>query len=144
MLQAVMTKPGKIEFNEVPVPEVGSNDVLIRMMSIGVCGSDIHVWHGKHPYTCYPVVQGHEVSGEVIKVGSAVSGFAPGDRVTIQPQVVCGRCYPCHHGDYHICDELKVMGFQTTGTEPAAARRGERDTARSQRHGWRRRHTNFR
>jgi L-iditol 2-dehydrogenase len=115
MKQSVMTSPGRIEFRDVPVPQPGAGDVLIRMKRIGVCGSDIHVYHGKHPLTPYPVVQGHEVSGVVEKLGAAVRGFAPGDKVTFQPQVTCGTCYPCRHGAYHICDSLKVMGFQTTG-----------------------------
>lgn len=115
MRQAVMTAPGVIEFRDVPIPEVGAGEVLIRVKSIGVCGSDIHVYHGKHPYTSYPVVQGHEVSGEVVKTGSAVTDLKIGDKVTLQPQLVCGKCYSCTHGNYHICDELKVMGFQTTG-----------------------------
>ena len=85
------------------------------MKRIGVCGSDIHVYHGKHALTPYPVVQGHEVSGIVEKVGGSVRALAPGDLVTIQPQVTCGTCYACTHGAYHICDNLKVMGFQTTG-----------------------------
>ncbi len=116
MRQAVMTTPGSISFRDVPVPRIEADEVLVRPVRIGVCGSDIHVYHGKHPYTTYPVVQGHEVSAVIDKVGSAVSGYAPGDHVTIQPQVVCGECYPCRHGRYHICDRLKVMGFQTTGT----------------------------
>ncbi|MCC8087294.1 MAG: alcohol dehydrogenase catalytic domain-containing protein [Clostridium sp.] len=115
MLQQVMTAPGKIEFREIPVPEIGENEVLIKIMKIGVCGSDIHVYNGDHPFTSYPVTQGHEVSGEVVKTGTAVSGIKPGQKVTIQPQVVCGRCYPCRHGKYNLCEELKVMGFQTTG-----------------------------
>jgi L-iditol 2-dehydrogenase len=115
MKQSVMTSPGRIEFKEIPVPVPAPTEVLIRMKRIGVCGSDIHVYHGKHALTPYPVVQGHEVSGIIEKVGSAVKGFAPGEAVTIQPQVTCGTCYPCKHGDYHICDSLKVMGFQTTG-----------------------------
>ena len=115
MKQSVMTSPGTIEFHEVPVPEPGPGEVLLRMKRIGVCGSDIHVWHGKHALTPYPVVQGHEVSGVVQKVGKGVKGLAAGDAVTFQPQVTCGTCYPCRHGAYHICDNLKVMGFQTTG-----------------------------
>jgi L-iditol 2-dehydrogenase len=115
MKQAVMTSPGVIEFREVPVPEPASGELLLRMKRIGVCGSDIHVYHGKHALTPYPVVQGHEVSGVVEKIGRGVRGFKPGDRVTLQPQVYCGECYPCSHGAYHICDHLLVMGFQTTG-----------------------------
>ena len=115
MKQSVMTSPGRIEFRDIPFPVPAANEVLIRMKRIGVCGSDIHVWHGKHALTPYPVVQGHEVSGIIEKVGSSVRGLAPGQAVTIQPQVTCGTCYPCTHGAYHICDSLKVMGFQTTG-----------------------------
>jgi L-iditol 2-dehydrogenase len=115
MLQAVMNRPGEITFQDVPVPTVGPRQIKVAMKRIGVCGSDIHVFHGRHPYTSYPVVQGHEVSAMVVEVGADVSGFAIGDKVTIQPQVVCGRCYPCTHGMYNACEELKVMGFQTTG-----------------------------
>lgn len=115
MLQQVMTAPGVIEFNEVPIPELKENDVLIKIIKIGICGSDIHVYHGEHPFTSYPVTQGHEVSGEIVDFGAKVSGFKKGQKVTIQPQVVCGKCYPCRHGKYNLCEELKVMGFQTTG-----------------------------
>lgn len=115
MLQQVMTEPGKIVFREIPVPEPGRGEVLVKIVNIGICGSDIHVYHGKHPFTSYPVTQGHEVSGIVEKTGEGVTGLAPGQKVTIQPQVVCGECYPCRHGKYNLCEKLKVMGFQTTG-----------------------------
>ena len=115
MLQQVMTEPGKIEFREIAKPEIEENQVLIKMMRIGVCGSDIHVYHGKHPYTSYPVVQGHEVSGEIVETGTKVDNLSAGDKVTVLPQVVCGECYPCQNGRYNICEELKVRGFQTTG-----------------------------
>lgn len=115
MLQQVMTEPGVIVFNEVPVPEITVDQVLIKIMRIGICGSDIHVYHGEHPFTSYPVTQGHEVSGEIVAVGEAVKDFTVGQKVTIQPQIVCGKCYPCRHGKYNLCEELKVMGFQDTG-----------------------------
>lgn len=115
MQQAVMTQPGAIEFHDVPKPEAKPGEVLIQVKRIGVCGSDIHVYHGLHPYTSYPVVQGHEVGGVVSGVGEGVSEFIPGDHVVFMPQLTCGECYPCRHGMYHICDNLKVMGFQTGG-----------------------------
>ena len=115
MLQQVMTAPGKIEFREIETPVPKAGEVLIRIMKIGVCGSDIHVWHGKHPFTSYPVTQGHEVSGEIAALGAGVENLEVGQKVTIQPQVVCGECYPCRHGKYNLCETLKVMGFQTTG-----------------------------
>lgn len=116
MLQQVMTAPGKIEFHEVPVPDVGEDQVLIKIQNIGICGSDIHVYHGKHPFTSYPVTQGHEVSGEITALGAKAEGLHVGQKVTIEPQVYCGQCHPCRHGKYNLCEELKVMGFQTTGT----------------------------
>jgi L-iditol 2-dehydrogenase len=115
MQQAVMTQPGKIEFRQVEKPAVKADEVLIQVRRIGVCGSDIHVFHGLHPYTSYPVVQGHEIGGVVAEVGDSVRGFAADDKVVIMPQVTCGECYPCRHGMYHICDQLKVMGFQIGG-----------------------------
>jgi L-iditol 2-dehydrogenase len=115
MLQAVMTQPGKIEINEVPRPAAKPGEVIVEVKRIGVCGSDIHVFHGLHPYTSYPVVQGHEVSGMIAEVGEGVTGLAVGDKAVFMPQVTCGTCYPCRHGMYHICDQLKVMGFQTSG-----------------------------
>jgi len=115
MRQGVMVEPGKIEFREVDKPVPAPNQVLIQTKRIGVCGSDIHVFHGLHPYTSYPVVQGHEASGIVSEVGAKVKGLSPGDKVTFMPQVTCGECYPCTHGMYHICETLAVMGFQTGG-----------------------------
>jgi len=115
MLQAIMTNPGKIEFREIERPQPASDEVLIQIKRIGVCGSDIHVYHGLHPYTSYPVVQGHEVGGVVAETGVNVTGFSSGDKVVFMPQVTCGECYSCRHGMYHICDSLKVMGFQTNG-----------------------------
>jgi L-iditol 2-dehydrogenase len=115
MQQAIMITPGKIEFQEISRPIPQPNEVLIKVKRIGVCGSDIHVYHGVHPYTSYPIVQGHEVSGVIAEVGQEIKGFALGDKVVFMPQVTCGECYPCRHGMYHICDSLKVMGFQTNG-----------------------------
>ena len=115
MLQQIMTQPAIIEIKEVPIPKIGENEVLIRIRKIGICGSDIHVYHGLHPFTSYPVTQGHEASGEVVECGLQVTDLKIGQKVTIEPQVVCGKCYLCRSGRYNLCEQLKVMGFQTTG-----------------------------
>lgn len=116
MKQAIMTQPGKIEFPEVPHPGTpGPHEVLLKIRRIGVCGSDIHVFHGEHPATPYPVVQGHEYSGIVEAVGREVSGVAPGMKATARPQLVCGVCGPCRRGQYNVCENLKVQGFQAPG-----------------------------
>lgn len=116
MRQQVMTAPGEIEFRTVSRPIAAPGELLLKIMKIGICGSDIHVYHGKHPFTTYPVTQGHEVSACVEEIGAGVEGFHIGQKVTIEPQVICGECYPCRHGKYNLCENLKVMGFQTTGT----------------------------
>lgn len=116
MIQKLMTQPGKIIFRKVPVAAPEQDEVTIKIHMIGICGSDIHVYHGKHPFTPYPVTQGHEVSGEVAAFGANVTDLQIGQKVTIEPQVFCGKCHPCTHGKYNLCEELKVMGFQTTGT----------------------------
>ena len=115
MRQAVMTQPGIIQFADVPEPSPGPGEVKVRVRRIGICGSDVHVHKGLHPFTSYPVVQGHEWSGEVVAAGEGVMGMRPGGRVTAAPQIVCGRCAPCRRGDYNICDELRVKGFQAPG-----------------------------
>lgn len=115
MLQAVMTEAAKIEFVDVPVPEVGRNQVLIKVKRIGICGSDIQIYHGKHKFMTYPIVQGHEGSGTIAKVGNAVDAFSVGDNVTVQPQNYCGQCYPCRHGQYNVCENLSVLGVHETG-----------------------------
>ncbi len=121
MKQQVMTRPAKnggeaeIIFRDVEIPKPGAGEVLIKIKRIGICGSDIHVYYGEHKGTGYPVTQGHEVSGQVVETGEGVVGLEAGHKVTIEPQVVCGKCYPCRHGKYNLCEELKVMGFQTTG-----------------------------
>ncbi len=114
MKQAVMVNPGKIEIREIEAPKAAPGKVLVQIGYIGICGSDIHVYHGKHPYTKYPVVQGHEVSGVVVSSGDNGT-FQEGDKVTIEPQISCGKCGPCREGLYNICNELKVMGFQSEG-----------------------------
>lgn len=116
MKQYLMTEPGKIEILDVPAPEeLKDNEILLEIHRIGICGSDIHVFHGKHPFTSYPVVQGHEYSGKVIKVGNAVTRVKPGMKATARPQLVCGQCNPCKRGQYNVCQQLKVQGFQASG-----------------------------
>jgi L-iditol 2-dehydrogenase/threonine 3-dehydrogenase len=110
-----MTKPGCIEFRDVPTPVPGPGQVRIRIERIGVCGSDIHVFHGKHPFVTYPLIQGHEYAGVVDAVGDGVAGIQLGAKVTATPQEVCGACPPCRRGQYNACEKLKVRGFQAPG-----------------------------
>lgn len=111
-----MTAPGIVEIREVAdLTQVADNEVLLNIKRIGICGSDIHVNHGKHPFVRYPVIQGHEYSGEVVTTGKGVTRVKPGMKATGRPQLVCGICGPCIRGDYNICSNLKVEGFQANG-----------------------------
>ena len=115
MKQVRLVEPENVVLEEVDRPVPKASEVLIQVKRIGVCGSDIHAYYDKHPYISCPIVQGHEFSGEIVELGEAVGGFTVGDRVTAMPQLVCGKCYPCTHGDYHICNTLKVIGCQADG-----------------------------
>lgn len=118
MRQAVLTEPGHIEIRQVPdmtAKDIAEDEVLIHIRRIGICGSEIHSYHGQHPATIYPVVQGHEYSGTVIGVGQKVTKVRIGDNVTARPQEVCGKCGPCRSGRYNICSNLKVEAFQANG-----------------------------
>ncbi len=116
MKQASMEAPGRIRFENVAERQPGPGEVRIRVQQIGICGSDIHVWHGTHPFTPYPVIQGHEFTGIVDAIGPGVEQAPPiGSKVTARPQIVCGHCNPCRNGRYNICDSLKVTGFQADG-----------------------------
>lgn len=117
MRQAIMTQPGEIQFRDVIQPnDLASNEVLLKIQRIGVCGSDIHVFHGEHPATPYPVVQGHEYSATIEAIGRAVTKAKPGQKATARPQLICGECGPCKKGQYNACQYLKVQGFQAPGT----------------------------
>lgn len=119
MRQAILTQPKNIVIkNDVKAPEakdLNANQVLINVKRIGICGSEIHSYHGLHPATKYPVVQGHEYSAVVVAVGSEVTNCKPGDRITARPQLVCGKCGPCRRGQYNVCENLKVEAFQADG-----------------------------
>jgi len=118
MRQAVLTAPHKIEFREVEAPKaenLGAHQVLLNIKRIGICGSEIHSYHGLHPATFYPVVQGHEYSAVVVATGADVTVCKVGDKVTARPQLVCGKCNPCKRGQYNVCEELRVQAFQADG-----------------------------
>ena len=116
MRQAIMISPGIIKYRNIQEPvNIQDHEILLRIKRIGICGSDIHVFHGEHPATPYPVVQGHEYSAIVEAIGQKVTKVKPGMKVTARPQLVCGECGPCKRGQYNACQKLKVQGFQAPG-----------------------------
>jgi L-iditol 2-dehydrogenase len=115
MKQAVVIEPGKIIYQEVPRPSPEPNQVLLRIARIGICGSDVHVFEGKHPLVSFPLVQGHEFSGYVHEIGSLADGFAVGDLVTIEPAIGCGECAKCAGGLVAQCEKMSFVGGALPG-----------------------------
>ncbi len=115
MKKAIFTAPFKIGFQETEIPSISDDEVLLKVISIGICGSDIQMYHGRHKYMTYPVVPGHEVGSVIVKVGANVTGFQVGERVSVEPQITCGHCYPCSIGRFNVCENLKVKGVHADG-----------------------------
>ncbi len=112
---AVVTAPGKVEFQERRLPELGDKDVLVQIRAAAICGSDLHLFKGLHPSAALPVTVGHEASGQVIEIGKAVTMHRVGDRVTIEPIITCGKCEFCTRGLYHLCTNVSFNYRQGQG-----------------------------
>lgn len=114
-MRTLISNPHQIEWVEAPEPVLHPGEVLLKPLAVGVCGSDIHVFEGQHPFVSYPVYPGHEVAARVIQVGSGVDPSWQGALGALEPSITCGRCEQCRSGHYNICENLKVMGFQAPG-----------------------------
>ncbi len=106
---AIATSPGKIEFQDRPLPSPGADEVQIKVKAVSICGSDLHIFKGAHPAAPLPVPVGHEIAGEVEIIGSRVSKLKPGDRVAVEPVLVCEQCYFCQRGDYSLCQNISFQ-----------------------------------
>jgi 2-desacetyl-2-hydroxyethyl bacteriochlorophyllide A dehydrogenase len=91
-----------------PIPKAG--EVLIKVKAAGICASDVMAFRGEHPYRIPPVITGHELSGEIVESGPAVSTVKTGDRVAVEPHIGCGHCYLCRHGHYNVCLNKRLIG----------------------------------
>ncbi|GAF12428.1 starvation sensing protein RspB [Bacillus sp. JCM 19046] len=109
-------EPGKVDIVEIdrPVAEA-EDDVVVKVERVGICGSDVHIYHGSNPFTVYPRVIGHEVAGVVEEIGVAVTNVQVGDRVSLEPITYCGHCYACKKGQPNVCAELEVFGVHRDG-----------------------------
>ncbi len=111
-----VTAPYQLEIQDRPLPVIQSPDeVLIKVKAAGICGSDVHIYHGTSPVATYPRVIGHEIAGEIAEVGSAVNLFQKGDRVVMDPVISCGACYQCKIGRSNVCGRLKVRSVHVDG-----------------------------
>ncbi|MEZ6061055.1 MAG: galactitol-1-phosphate 5-dehydrogenase [Planctomycetaceae bacterium] len=110
MKALLLTEYKHLELTDLPTPEIGPEDVLVRVQACGICGSDIHGWDGSSGRRIPPLVMGHEAAGIVAAVGSSVTQFTEGDRVTFDSMVSCGRCDFCLDGRPNLCDNRMVLG----------------------------------
>ena len=115
MKQAFMPRAEVIEYREVPKPAPKGHDVLVKVSKIGICGSDLHVFEGKHPLVSFPLVQGHEFSGYVVETGEDAAKAAIGDLIVVQPAIGCGHCERCAEGVFAQCDDLQFIGGALPG-----------------------------
>lgn len=110
MKSLLLTAYNHLEITDMPVPAVGAGDVLVRVEACGICGSDVHGLDGSTGRRIPPIVMGHEAAGTVEAVGSGVTRFAKGDRVTFDSTVYCGACPYCKAGQINLCDNREVIG----------------------------------
>jgi len=105
---AVVTRPEVVEFRSVKIPSMKDDQVLIKVKASAICGSDLHIYRGRHPSAPLPCTFGHELCGEVVEVGEKVHMVKVGDRVCVEPLITCGHCYYCLRGQYNYCVNLKL------------------------------------
>lgn len=116
MKAAVLEKYGKINPKNIPDPKLNDDQVLVKVTYASICGSDQHIYKGEfHPRTKLPLVPGHEFAGVVMETGKHVSGFEPGEKVTVDPIIACRECPACKREHYPACTSLKLVGIDLDG-----------------------------
>lgn len=110
----VCCEPGRLEIVERSAPEIGPGHVLVRPRRVGVCGTDYHIFEGKHPFLQYPRVMGHELAVEIAEA-PAGSSLAPGEICVVNPYLSCGRCIACRGGKPNCCVSISVLGVHRDG-----------------------------
>ncbi|MEA1065042.1 Zn-dependent oxidoreductase [Erwinia sp. HR93] len=115
MKSIVIQQPGKLVIEERPLPAPGPGEVRVRVKRAGICGSDVHIFHGHNPFAKYPRTIGHEFFGHIDAVGEGVDISRTGERIVGDPVISCGHCYPCRIGKPNVCRELQVIGVHRDG-----------------------------
>jgi 2-desacetyl-2-hydroxyethyl bacteriochlorophyllide A dehydrogenase len=114
MKAAKILQPRQLQIVDLPDPQPGPHELLLRVMASGICGTDLHIYHGEY-LGDYPVIPGHEFSGIVEAVGSAVTRFKPGDRVAVEPNIACDNCYHCLNNRHNFCSNWSAVGVTRPG-----------------------------
>lgn len=114
MKYIVCEEPGRLALKEKEEPRRGKNEVLLKIKTIGICGTDLHAFGGNQAYFSYPRILGHELAAEVVESENN-SGFNPGDKVVIMPYLSCGKCIACVKGKVNCCVNIRVFGVHVDG-----------------------------
>jgi D-arabinitol dehydrogenase (NADP+) len=114
MKAIVYDAPRKFEYRDIEIPKIKSNEILLRVQACGVCGTDIHVHEGDFGPR-FPLTPGHEFSGEIVELGSEVTGLKKGQRATASTTMACGKCFYCQRGDFLQCENLDGIGVEING-----------------------------
>jgi len=109
-MRRVVVYPDRIAVEVADIPAPGPSEILVRTLVAGVCGSDLHAAHGRHPFVSLPYRPGHEVVGVIETAGAAVEGFGPGQRVIVEPDLPCWTCKMCTSGRENLCENLQFFG----------------------------------
>lgn len=109
-------KPGEVVVDDIPMPEAGKNEALLKIKYCGICGADVASYTGNQPFTTYPRIPGHEFSAEIVEIGENDRGLKAGDIVTANPYFNCGACYSCKRGIVNACTDNQTMGVQRDGS----------------------------
>ncbi|MBE0478178.1 zinc-dependent alcohol dehydrogenase family protein [Candidatus Aerophobetes bacterium] len=115
MKAAVVYGPKDMRVEEVDVPEINSREVLINVKYCGICGTDLHIRNGIYSSEYFPLIAGHEFTGEVVEVGNEVKNLKVGDRVTVDENIGCGVCYFCKHNQKLMCEKINQIGIHSNG-----------------------------
>jgi len=115
MTAAVLVEPGKFEVKQVAIPRIGPNDVLVKVSQIGICGTDIHMFHGRYAADALPLIPGHEFCGTIDAVGSDVTHLSVGTTVVADINIGCGNCYWCRRNEVLNCAEVSQIGIGRDG-----------------------------
>ncbi|HDX5070227.1 TPA: alcohol dehydrogenase catalytic domain-containing protein, partial [Enterobacter asburiae] len=115
MKSVVIQQPNELVIEERPLPQPGPGEVRVKITLAGICGSDSHIYRGHNPFAKYPRTIGHEFFGVIDAVGEGVDSARLGQRVSVDPVISCGHCYPCSVGKPNVCTSLVVLGVHRDG-----------------------------
>jgi 2-desacetyl-2-hydroxyethyl bacteriochlorophyllide A dehydrogenase len=116
MRTVTLENPGSFQSGSTPQPNAPpAGEVLVRVLTVGICGTDLHAFEGTQPFFTYPRILGHELAVEVIEAGDGVTALRPGDRCAVNPYMTCGECAACIRGRSNCCAKMRVIGVHCDG-----------------------------